>query len=64
MLTHLLDTNTVIYVIRRTPMEVRDRFIAHTGQLAISSIKVTAAIAPRCQTGAHYMRTASSGIAQ
>lgn len=38
MLTHLLDTNTVIYVIRRTPMEVRDRFIAHTGQLGISSI--------------------------
>jgi len=38
MLTHLLDTNTVIYVIRRTPMAVRDRFIAHTGQLGISSI--------------------------
>ena len=38
MLTHLLDTNTVIYVIRETPMAVRDRFIAHTGQLGISSI--------------------------
>lgn len=38
MLSHLLDTNTVIYVIRNTPMSVRERFIAHTGQLAISSI--------------------------
>lgn len=38
MLSHLLDTNTVIYVMRETPMAVRDRFIAHTGQLAISSI--------------------------
>ncbi len=38
MLSHLLDTNTVIYVIRETPVAVRDRFIAHTGQLSISSI--------------------------
>ena len=38
MLSHLLDTNTVIYVIRNTPVVVRDRFIAHTGQLGISSI--------------------------
>ena len=38
MLSHLLDTNTVIYVIRETPVAVRDRFIAHTGQLGISSI--------------------------
>lgn len=38
MLSHLLDTNTVIYVIRNTPVAVRDRFIAHTGQLGISSI--------------------------
>ncbi len=38
MLSHLLDTNTVIYVIRETPIAVRDRFIAHTGQLGISSI--------------------------
>lgn len=38
MLSHLLDTNTVIYVIRKTPVAVRDQFIAHTGQLAISSI--------------------------
>ena len=42
MLSHLLDTNTVIYVIRNTPMEVRERFIAHTGQLAISSITYAA----------------------
>lgn len=38
MLSHLLDTNTVIYVIRKKPVAVRDRFIAHTGQLGISSI--------------------------
>lgn len=38
MLSHLLDTNTVIYVIRHTPVAVRDRFIAHTGRLGISSI--------------------------
>ena len=38
MLSHLLDTNTVIYVIRETPIAVRDRFIAHAGQLGISSI--------------------------
>lgn len=38
MLSHLLDTNTVIYVIRNTPVEVRDRFISHTGKLGISSI--------------------------
>ena len=38
MLSHLLDTNTVIYVIRHTPMSVRDKFISHTGRLAISSI--------------------------
>lgn len=38
MLSHLLDTNTVIYVIRHTPKVARERFIAHTGQLGISSI--------------------------
>lgn len=38
MLSHLLDTNTVIYVIRNTPAAVREQFIAHTGQLGISSI--------------------------
>lgn len=38
MLSHLLDTNTVIYVMREKPIAVRDRFIAHTGQLGISSI--------------------------
>ena len=38
MLSHLLDTNTVIYVIRNTPEAVRERFIAHTGRLGVSSI--------------------------
>jgi tRNA(fMet)-specific endonuclease VapC len=38
MLSHLLDTNTVIYVIRKTPLAVRDQFIAHTGQLGVSCI--------------------------
>jgi tRNA(fMet)-specific endonuclease VapC len=38
MLTYLLDTNIVIYVIKRKPIEVLEIFNRHAGQMAISSI--------------------------
>ena len=38
MLKYLLDTNIVIYVIKRRPLEVLDTFNQHAGQLSISSI--------------------------
>jgi len=38
MLKYMLDTNIVIYVIKRKPIEVLDTFNQHAEQLAISSI--------------------------
>ena len=38
MLKYMLDTNIVIYVIKRRPIEVLDVFNAHAGQMCISSI--------------------------
>lgn len=38
MLKYMLDTNMVIYVIKRKPLEVLDTFNRHAGQLCISSI--------------------------
>jgi len=38
MLKFLLDTNIVIYVIKRRPIEVLSVFNQHVGQMAISSI--------------------------
>ena len=38
MLKFLLDTNIVIYVIKRRPIEVLETFNLHAGQMAISSI--------------------------
>jgi len=38
MLSHVLDTNIVIYVIKRRPIEVMTAFNAHATRLAISSI--------------------------
>ncbi len=38
MLKYLLDTNIVIYVIKRRPLEVLEIFNRHAGQMAISSI--------------------------
>lgn len=38
MLRYLLDTNIVIYVIKRRPLAVLDVFNRHAGQMAISSI--------------------------
>jgi tRNA(fMet)-specific endonuclease VapC len=38
MLRYLLDTNIVIYVIKRRPIEVLQRFNEHAAHLAISSI--------------------------
>ena len=34
----MLDTNIVIYIIKRRPIELLDLFNQHTGQLCISSI--------------------------
>ena len=38
MLKYMLDTNIVIYVIKRRPIEVLEVFNRHTGQMCISSI--------------------------
>jgi tRNA(fMet)-specific endonuclease VapC len=38
MLKYMLDTNIVIYVIKRRPVEVLEVFNAHAGQMCISSI--------------------------
>ena len=38
MLKYLLDTNTVIYTIKNRPDQVREAFIRHEGQMAISSV--------------------------
>lgn len=38
MLKYMLDTNIVIYVIKRRPLEVLETFNQHAGQLSISAI--------------------------
>jgi len=38
MLKYMLDTNIVIYVIKRRPIELLDVFNLHAGQMCISSI--------------------------
>jgi len=38
MLKYMLDTNIVIYVIKRRPIEVLEIFNTHAGQMCISSI--------------------------
>ena len=38
MLKYMLDTNIVIYVIKRRPVEVLQTFNQHAGQMCISSI--------------------------
>ncbi|VAX07370.1 VapC toxin protein [hydrothermal vent metagenome] len=38
MLKYMLDTNIVIYVIKRRPVEALDLFNSHVGQMCISSI--------------------------
>jgi len=38
MLKYLLDTNIAIYVIKRRPMVVLERFNRHAGQLCLSTI--------------------------
>ena len=38
MLRYLLDTNIVIYVVKRKPLEVLEVFNRHAGHMAISSI--------------------------
>jgi len=38
MLKFMLDTNMVIYVIKRKPVELIDVFNSHVGQMCISSI--------------------------
>jgi tRNA(fMet)-specific endonuclease VapC len=41
MLKYLLDTNIAIYVIKRRPMDVLDRFNLHAGQMCISAITLS-----------------------
>ncbi|MBU1168729.1 MAG: tRNA(fMet)-specific endonuclease VapC [Proteobacteria bacterium] len=38
MLKYMLDTNIVIYVLKRRPVELLDVFNRHAGQMCISSI--------------------------
>ncbi len=38
MLKYLLDTNIVIYVLKRRPVEVADTFNQHAGRMGISAI--------------------------
>lgn len=38
MFSHMLDTNIVIYVIKRRPREVLQRFNQHAGKMVISSV--------------------------
>jgi tRNA(fMet)-specific endonuclease VapC len=38
MLKFMLDTNIVIFIIKRRPMKLREIFNQHTGQMCISSI--------------------------
>ncbi|ANS43544.1 type II toxin-antitoxin system tRNA(fMet)-specific endonuclease VapC [Serratia inhibens] len=38
MFSHMLDTNMVIYVIKRRPFEVLEMFNQHAGNMVISSI--------------------------
>lgn len=38
MIKYLLDTNIVIYTIKNRPEQVREKFNAHDGQMAISSV--------------------------
>ena len=38
MIKYMLDTNIVIYIIKRRPIEILQTFNQHTGQLCISSI--------------------------
>ncbi|MFC3853926.1 tRNA(fMet)-specific endonuclease VapC [Salinispirillum marinum] len=38
MLKYMLDTNIVIYVIKRRPIEVLEVFNLHAGQMCVSSI--------------------------
>jgi len=40
MLRYLLDTNIVIYVLKRRPIEVLAAFNAHAARMAISSVTV------------------------
>ena len=41
MLKYMLDTNIVIYVIKRRPLKVLDTFNQHAGQMCISSITLS-----------------------
>ncbi len=38
MLKYMLDTNIVIYVIKRRPIDVMETFNRHAGQMCVSSI--------------------------
>jgi len=38
MLKYMLDTNIAIYIIKNKPIEVREAFKAHDGQMCISAV--------------------------
>ena len=41
MLKYMLDTNIVIYIIKRRPLEVLETFNSHAGHLCISAITLS-----------------------
>ncbi len=54
----MLDTNIVIYIIKRRPLEVLDHFNLHAGQLCISAITLSELIhgAEKSAKPEHNMR--------
>ena len=40
MLTYMLDTNIIIYIIKRKPLELREKFNQNASRLCVSSITV------------------------
>lgn len=41
MIKYMLDTNIVIYVLNRKPLDILDTFNLHAGQMSISSITLS-----------------------
>ena len=58
MLKYMLDTNIVIYVIKRRPIEVLNTFNLHAGQMCISSITLAELLhgAEKSQLVEHNLR--------
>jgi tRNA(fMet)-specific endonuclease VapC len=62
MLKYLLDTNIVIYVIKRRPLAVLDRFNQHANRMAISAITLAELVhgAEKSQQVSENLRTVTA----